>query len=93
MGLLNGGIECIAAADLRGPPPDAGERVLIKSPARWAAEVTPAPSIHSESSAKSRGQYFALGLSERLIFRKYALRRFSCWATGSRGQPLATTAR
>jgi hypothetical protein len=23
MGLLNGGIECIAAADLRGPPPDA----------------------------------------------------------------------
>ena len=26
MGLLNGGIECIAAADLRGPPPDAGGR-------------------------------------------------------------------
>ena len=29
MGLLNGGIECIAAADLRGPPPDAGRGGLF----------------------------------------------------------------
>ena len=41
MGLLNGGIECIAAADLRGPPPDAGGLVLIKSPARWAQGADP----------------------------------------------------
>jgi hypothetical protein len=41
MSLVNGGIEGIVAADLRGPPPDAGGRVLIKSPARWAQGADP----------------------------------------------------
>ena len=88
MGLLNGGIECIAAADLRGPPPDAGGLVLIKSPARWAAGVTPAPSIHSESSAKSRGRYFALDLSERLIFENMRCADFRYEPLGQGVSPL-----
>jgi len=33
---------------------------MVATPARLAAGVTPAPSIHS--IAKSRGRYFALGL-------------------------------
>src|SRR6267154_638958 len=75
-------------------PPDVTRTITdarqFKSPARWAAGVTPAPSVHS--SAKSRGRYFALGLSERLTPRKDALRIFSVWTTGCRGQPLPPTA-
>src|SRR6267154_5766942 len=60
----------------------------FKSPARWAAGVTPAPSVHS--SAKSRGRYFALGLSERLTLRKDALRSFSFRLLGAGVTPAPT---
>ena len=43
MSLVNGGVESIAAADSRSPPPDAGRRGAYqsKSPARWAAGADP----------------------------------------------------
>jgi hypothetical protein len=54
------------------------------------AGVTPALSVYS--IPKARGRYFTLGLTERLSFRKDALRIFSCRATGCRGHPLPPTA-